>query len=317
MQMPHVATPDEPPTHEQKTPDALVDETVRADPSLLVRACTIAGRLDDDTRDLLLDHIADHSPLVTEAEPGRIAAALEGLLLDDDAGSGLWAMVDSGLAALLIPELTALHLEQDPGHTPHKDILAHTIQVTGQTPPDLRLRLAALFHDAGKPRSRRYEGGAVTFHHHEAIGARLARRRLKSLGFHEDVVREVSELVALSGRFHGYSENWTDSAVRRYSRDAGPLLDLLNELVRSDCTTKNPRRRRALHRAVDHLEVAPEAAVALEDSPHGVTAASRAGLGVVAVPNEVTEGGDFSPADLVVDSLADVTLDDLRALVAA
>jgi len=179
----------------------------------------------------------------------RLSAAL----LDDDCLNALWALVDSGVAEQIIPELPALALEQDPIHK-HKDVLAHTIAVTAKTRADLVLRLAALFHDIGKPRTRKIDENGVTFRHHEAVGAKMAKKRLRELEYPEDVVRDVAELVRLSGRFKGYAAGWSDSAVRRYARDAGHLLGLLNELVRSDCTTRNQRKRLELHHHVDSLE---------------------------------------------------------------
>jgi len=152
-----------------------------------------------------------------------------------------------------VPELVALQLEQDPVHR-HKDVLAHTISVTGKTRPDLRLRLAALFHDIGKPATRRFGPDGVTFRHHEAAGARITRRRLAALGFDEQLIEDVSELVRLSGRFKGYADGWSDSAIRRYARDGGHLLGDLNELVRCDCTTRNRQRAERLQGLVDDLE---------------------------------------------------------------
>lgn len=179
---------------------------------------------------------------------------LSSALLADDPRPPLWAIVDSGAADEVVPELPALRLEQDPIHR-HKDVLAHTIEVTGQTRPELRLRLAALFHDIGKPRTRRIDDDdGVTFRHHEAVGARMTRKRLTALEFPESVVDDVTELVRLSGRFKGFADGWSDSAVRRYARDAGHLLGLLNELVRADCTTRNERRRVELRAHVDDLE---------------------------------------------------------------
>lgn len=184
-------------------------------------------------------------------EPHEVLSAV---LVEDDPADGLWELVDSGWADEFLPELPALRLEQDPIHR-HKDVLTHTIVVTAQAPARLRVRLAALFHDIGKPRTRRFEPDGVTFHHHEAVGAKMARKRMRKMGFDEDTVVEVSQLVFLSGRFKGYADGWSDSAVRRYARDAGPLLGDLNALVRSDCTSRNPRRVAALHRALDDLEV--------------------------------------------------------------
>ena len=188
-------------------------------------------------------------PLTTDDKRER----LSGALLDDDVASALWDLVDTGLADDIVPELPALRLEQDPIHK-HKDVLSHTIAVTAKTPADLRLRLAALFHDIGKPRTRSFEHGGVTFRHHEAVGAKMTRKRLRELEYPTDVVKDVTELVRLSGRFKGYADGWTDSAVRRYARDAGHLLGHLNALVRSDCTTRNQRKRMELHHHVDELE---------------------------------------------------------------
>ena len=178
---------------------------------------------------------------------------LDAVLLQPDPTQGLWQLVDSGRAAELVPELPALRLEQDPIHR-HKDVLTHTIAVVAKTPPDLRVRLAALFHDIGKPLTRAYVDGQVTFHHHEAVGAKMTRRRLRTMGYDEELVRDVTELVRLSGRFKGYAEGWSDSAVRRYARDAGHLLGDLNELVRCDCTTRNRAKAERLQEQVDDLE---------------------------------------------------------------
>lgn len=192
-----------------------------------------------------------HTGAVMEVAEGR--ERLTWVLSADDPTERLWELVDSGAAAEIVPELPALALEQDPIHR-HKDVLAHTIAVTAKTRNDLTLRLAALFHDIGKPKTRRFDEHGVTFRHHEAVGAKMARRRLRSLEYDEPTVDDVTELVRMSGRFKGYADGWTDSAVRRYARDAGHLLGLLNELVRSDCTTRNERKRLELHHHVDELE---------------------------------------------------------------
>jgi poly(A) polymerase len=205
-----------------------------------------------------------HRTLVTETDV--VAAAREELttvLLERDPTRGLWRLVDSGRADEILPELPALRLEQDPIHR-HKDVLSHTIAVVAKTSPRLRVRLGALLHDVGKPATRRYEDGNVTFHHHEVVGAKMSRRRLRSLGYDEDLVRDVTELVRLSGRFKGYAEGWSDSAVRRYARDAAHLLGDLNEMVRCDCTTRNQSRAERLQEQVDDLEQRI-AELALED----------------------------------------------------
>ncbi len=178
---------------------------------------------------------------------------LSSILLEQDPTDGLWQVVDNDLAGQLVPELPALRLEQDPIHR-HKDVLAHTIAVTAKTRPDLTLRLAALFHDIGKPKTRSFEHGGVTFRHHEAVGAKMARRRLRELGYDEPMVADITELVRLSGRFKGYADGWSDSAVRRYARDAGHLLGLLNELIRADCTTRNKQKARRIQSLMDELE---------------------------------------------------------------
>lgn len=178
---------------------------------------------------------------------------LNSILLVEDPTDGLWEVCDSGLAGELVPELPALRLEQDPIHR-HKDVLAHTIAVTANTSPDLTLRLAALFHDIGKPATRSFDHGGVTFRHHEAVGAKMARSRLRELEYDKQTVKDVVELVRLSGRFKGYADGWSDSAVRRYARDAGHLLGYLNELVRCDCTTRNKNKADRLQRLMDQLE---------------------------------------------------------------
>lgn len=179
---------------------------------------------------------------------------LSNVLLADDPTDGLWHLVDSGLADEMIPELPGLALEQDPIHK-HKDVLAHSIAVTAKTRPDLVLRLSALFHDIGKPRTRKIDPVlGVTFRHHEAVGAKMTRKRLAALEYDDQIVDDVTELVRLSGRFKGFADGWSDSAVRRYARDAGHLLGTLNELIRSDCTTRNERKRQELHHHVDVLE---------------------------------------------------------------
>jgi poly(A) polymerase len=169
----------------------------------------------------------------------------------DRPGKGLWFCVTTGLAEEFLPELPALAVEQDPVHR-HKDVLAHTIAVVENCRPDRILRLAALFHDVGKPKTRSFgPGGTVSFHHHELVGARMTRDRMRELRYPLDEVEKVSRLVELHLRFHTYAMGWSDSAVRRYARDAGPLLGLLNELTRADCTTRNVARAEALGRRLD------------------------------------------------------------------
>jgi poly(A) polymerase len=183
----------------------------------------------------------------------RIRDELSKLLLAPAPGDALSRVVSSGLAAHFLPELPALAMEQDP-HQRHKDVLAHTMAVVDKTTPDLVLRLAALFHDIGKPDTRQFGPDGVSFHHHEVVGSRMTRRRLKALRYPKDIVDDVSRLVFLHLRPHTLKMGWTDSAVRRYVRDAGPLLERLNELVRSDVTTANPRRERTVQNRINELE---------------------------------------------------------------
>ena len=183
----------------------------------------------------------------------RIQVELSKLLVGDHVADALWGMVQTGLADHFLPELAALELQQDPQHR-HKDVLAHSIAVCAKTQPILELRLAALLHDIGKPATRAFGPGGVTFHHHEVVGARMTRARLKELRYPRQQIKDVSDLVFLHMRPHTYKMGWTDSAVRRYVRDAGPLLDWLNELVRCDVTTRNEKRARAIQRRIDELE---------------------------------------------------------------
>jgi poly(A) polymerase len=195
----------------------------------------------------------------------RIRDELDKLMVVDKPGEGLWFLVRTGLAEEFLPELPALALEQDPIHQ-HKDVLAHTIAVVENTSPKRLLRLAALFHDVGKPKTRSFgPRGVVMFHHHEVVGARMTRDRMKALRYSSEDTETVSRLVDLHLRFHTYRMGWTDSAVRRYVRDAGPLLELLNELTRCDCTTRNAAKARALTRRMDELEARIAELQALEE----------------------------------------------------
>ena len=193
-----------------------------------------------------------HRLAIVSAE--RIRSELDRLIAVVTPSIGLWFVVETGLAAEFLPELPALALEQDPIHR-HKDVLAHTLAVVDRASPDRLLRLAALFHDVGKPRTRAFApGGVVTFHHHEVVGARMTRERMEALRYPNEDVATVSRLVELHLRFHTYQLGWTDRAVRRYVRDAGPLLDRLNELTRCDCTTRNAAKARTLELRMDELE---------------------------------------------------------------
>jgi poly(A) polymerase len=191
----------------------------------------------------------------------RIRDELDKLITVDHPSAGLWFAIETGLAEEFLPELPSMRLEQDPIHR-HKDVLTHTLAVVENVRPDAapdfdfrRTRLAALFHDVGKPRTRGYQQGkGVTFHHHDAVGARMTRKRLEALRYSNDDVEAVTELVALHLRFHTYQMGWTDSAVRRYVRDAGELLVELNVLTRCDCTTRNERKAATLSKRMDELE---------------------------------------------------------------
>jgi poly(A) polymerase len=237
------------------------------DPLRMMRAARFAGQLGmalhDDAR-AAIQAMAERIGIVS-AE--RVRDELTKLVLADDPRSGLEVLVDTGLAAHVLPELPALRLEIDEHHR-HKDVYQHTLTVVDQAialetgpdgpvpTPDLVLRLAALLHDIGKPATRRFEaGGGVSFHHHEVVGAKLAARRLRALRFDNETVHDVARLTGLHLRFHGYGEGqWTDAAVRRYVTDAGPLLERLHRLTRSDCTTRNWRKAERLRRAQDDLE---------------------------------------------------------------
>jgi poly(A) polymerase len=191
---------------------------------------------------------------VTTQQLDRAAGdRLTEILMAPDPTEGLWVAYEEGFFAEAVPEIGALAMEQDPVHR-HKDVLTHSFMVTANTEPRLLVRLAALFHDVGKPRTRRFVAGKVTFHHHEAVGARMTTQRLPMMGYEPAITADVARLVELSGRFHGYQHGWEDSAVRRYARDAGPLLGDLNELVRCDCTTRRPEKVRGLQRRMDELE---------------------------------------------------------------
>jgi poly(A) polymerase len=184
----------------------------------------------------------------------RIRDELNKLLVTEDPSAGLWFLTATGLSDEFLPELNAMQVEQDPIHR-HKDVLAHTIAVVRNTDHEnLRVRLAALLHDIGKPKTRSIGTGGVSFHHHEVVGARMAEERMRALHYPGALIDDVTRLVYLHLRIHTYAMGWTDRAVRRYARDAGPLLDDLNHLVRCDCTTRNPARARALNQRMDELE---------------------------------------------------------------
>ena len=231
------------------------------DPLRMLRAARFAAQLEFDVEPATRAAIVDMTARLEIVSAERVRDELTKLLLGTAPRRGLELLVDTGLAGHCLPELSRLADTVDE-HGRHKDVYAHTLTVLDQAialesdGPDLVLRLAALMHDVGKPDTKKlHAGGKVSFHHHEVVGAKLTRVRLSALRFPKDVVEDVSQLVALHLRFHGYSQGeWTDAAVRRYVRDAGPLLDRLHKLTRSDCTTRNAAKARALASAYDALE---------------------------------------------------------------
>ena len=224
------------------------------DPLRMLRAARFIAGYDLAPEPDVIAAVREHGERLTIVSAERVRDELDKLLVTTDPSSGLWFLVESGLCAYFLPELPAMALEQDPIHQ-HKDVLAHTIAVVAKTSPERVLRMAALLHDIAKPKTRSITSNGVSFHHHDIVGARMARDRLRSLRYSNEDVHDISELVALHLRFHTYSMGWTDTAVRRYVRDAGPLLEKLNELTRCDCTTRNPRKAERLARRMDDLEV--------------------------------------------------------------
>ena len=223
------------------------------DPLRMLRAARFASQLDLAPAPRVVEAIERMRDRLAIVSAERIADELSKLLLSPSPGVGLELVVRTGLADEFLPELSALRLEQDPVHK-HKDVFHHTLAVIDTCDrDDLTLRLAAMLHDVGKPRTREITPEGVTFHHHEVVGARLARARLQALRYPSAIVDDVERLVELHLRFHGYT-GWSDSAVRRYVRDAGPLLDRLNQLTRADCTTQNPFKAKKLEALQDDLE---------------------------------------------------------------
>ncbi len=245
------------------------EESFGDDPLRMLRAARFAAQLGFRVAPEVVAAMRDLAGRLEIISVERITDELNKLLCSAHPRAGLELLVDTGLADQVLPELPALRLEIDEHHQ-HKDVYEHTLQVLERAialeadGPDLVLRLAALLHDIGKPRTRRKEaGGGVSFHHHEVVGASMARKRLTALRYPKDVTAAVVLLTELHLRFHGYrygrgpgaqGSAWTDSAVRRYVTDAGPQLERLHRLVRSDCTTRNRRRAAALAAAYDDLE---------------------------------------------------------------
>ncbi len=254
------------------------------DPLRMLRAARFIAGFGLKPGDDLVGAIREMRGRLQIVSPERIRSELDKLLVVDAPAPGLWFLVETGLAEEFLPELPALALTQDPIHR-HKDVLAHTIAVVAKTSPHKVLRLAALLHDIGKPKTRAIGEHGVSFHHHDVVGARMARDRMRALHYPNEEIAAVSRLVELHLRFHGYGEEWTDSAVRRYVRDAGGLLAELNELTRCDCTTRNRARAAELARRMDLLEerVAAlrqaEELDALRPDLDGVAIMSRLGIG--------------------------------------
>jgi len=223
------------------------------DPLRMVRAARFVAQLDVVPADRVLEAIRGMRDRLEIVSAERIRGELDKLLVAERPAKGLEGLVETGLADVFLPELPALRLEQDPVHQ-HKDVLRHTYAVVERCEPDLVLRLAGLLHDIGKPKTRQIGPDGVSFHHHEVVGARMARDRLASLRYPNAVSDDVATLIELHLRFHGYGEGWTDAAVRRYVRDAGPLLDRLNQLTRADVTTRNPERALRFAALQDELE---------------------------------------------------------------
>jgi poly(A) polymerase len=223
------------------------------DPLRMLRAARFVSQLDAAPADRVLEAIHEMRERLRIVSAERIGGELDRLLLGEHPGKGLAVMVEAGLADVFMPELPALALEQDPVHK-HKDVLKHTYAVVERCEPDRVLRLAALLHDVGKPATRQITPEGVQFHHHELVGARMARERLQALRYPAHVTDDVCRLIELHLRFHGYGDGWTDAAVRRYVRDAGPLLDRLNQLTRADVTIRNPERAKRFQALQDDLE---------------------------------------------------------------
>lgn len=236
------------------------------DPLRMLRAARFTSQLGFVVDDATAQAMSDMADSIAIVSAERVQVELSKLLLTDEPRGGIELLVDSGLAALVIPEIPALRLEIDEHHH-HKDVYQHSLTVLEQAigyeksrhpgeAPDLTLRLAAILHDIGKPATRRLEpGGAVSFYHHDMVGSKLAKKRLTALRYDNDTVKDVARLIELHLRFFGYTDGaWTDSAVRRYVRDAGHLLERLHILTRADVTTRNRRKADRLGFAYDDLE---------------------------------------------------------------
>ncbi|MGJ0118661.1 CCA tRNA nucleotidyltransferase [Williamsia sp. MIQD14] len=231
------------------------------DPLRMLRAVRFVSQLGFTPAPRVITAITEMADQIGRITVERVAAELDKMILGEHAVEGVVALTDTGLADRVLPEIPGMKLAIDEHHQ-HKDVYWHSLTVLQQaidleeSDPDLVLRWAALLHDIGKPATRRHEpDGGVSFHHHEVVGAKMVRKRLKALKYPKAVIEEIATLVFLHLRFHGYDEGkWTDSAVRRYVTDAGDLLPRLHKLVRADCTTRNKRRAQKLQRTYDDLE---------------------------------------------------------------
>ena len=242
---------------------AAPEESFGDDPLRMLRAARFVSQLGFEPAPRVVEAMTAMAGQLARITPERVQVELSKLLCGKHPRLGLELMVRTGLADLVVPELTAMKLEIDEHHQ-HKDVYEHSLVVLEQAidledpelSPDLVLRLAALLHDIGKPDTRRFEdGGGVSFHHHEVVGAKMVRKRLRALRYSKEITEDVAQLVYLHLRFHGYGKGeWTDSAVRRYVTDAEHLLTRLHKLVRADCTTRNKRKASTLQRTYDELE---------------------------------------------------------------
>jgi poly(A) polymerase len=241
------------------------------DPLRMLRAARFVSQLQFGVADRVREAIVEMAPQLSRITVERVAVELDKMLLGNDPVAGIDLMVQTGLGAVVLPEIGGMQMAIDEHHQ-HKDVYQHSLTVLRQAialedEPDLVLRWAALLHDIGKPATRRHESdGGVSFHHHEVVGAKMVRTRMRALKYSKQMVDDVSGLVYLHLRFHGYGDGrWTDSAVRRYVADAGPLLPRLHKLVRADCTTRNKRRAARLQANYDSLEARIAELTAKED----------------------------------------------------
>ena len=250
------------------------EDSFNDDPLRMMRAARFASQLDFEIDPDVLLAIKELAPRISIISAERIRDEFTKILMSENPRKGITLLVDTGLATLVLPEIPKLRLEVDEHHH-HKDVYEHSITVLEQAitqevrlgGPNLVIRLAALLHDIGKPKTRAFiEGGGVSFHHHEVVGARLAKKRLQELRFDGDTVEAVETLTTLHLRFHGYGDGeWTDSAVRRYVRDAGDLLTHLHVLTRADCTTRNQKKAARLSATYDSLEMRIETLMEQEE----------------------------------------------------